>query len=610
MLYYHVEHDTGKPRLGPIFSNIYYKKDKVLYKKCIGEGQISQTSSYTNDLHDALLKKNGQAFWQVWNSKFRNKAPAVIQVDGKSDNTVIANTFANYFARNCSPLSNDLNHAFSLRYEELREQYTGSPIARSQLFDVELISNLINKMDNGKAAGLDNLTSEHLKFSHPIVVCILTNLFNLFISNGHIPIGFGESYTVPIPKCEGRMHSLSHDDFRGISISCVISKLFEMSIIDRYSIYFETSDNQFGFKKNIGCRDAIYCVRNVIEHFVSNGSTVNVCALDLSKAFDRMNHYVLYIKLMDRKIPIQLLTIFESWFNSSTTCIRWNGHVSHCFSLAAGVRQGGVLSPLLFAIFIDTIVDRIKTVNAGCYINTICCSIFLYADDMLLLAPTISGLQSLVRTCENYLIDVDMCVNVKKSICIRFGRRYNFPCTELTSVFGGVIQWVESCRYLGVFFKSGFTFKCNFENAKSSFFRAFNALYSKVGRLASEEVVLSLIRAKCLPILLYATEACPLLSRNRQSFEFTVTRLFMKLFHTASPVVVKCCQQAFNFLPIQSQLDIRTAKFLQKFIVSKNSLCSIFSFTARCKLNEMFARYDNVVTACQLHNAILDSFLK
>jgi hypothetical protein len=84
----------------------------------------------------------------------------------------------------------------------------------------------------------------------------------------------------------------------------------------------------------------------------------------------------------------------------------------------------------------------------------------------------------------------------------------------------------------------------------------------------------------------------------------------MKLFHTASPVVVKCCQQAFNFLPIQSQLDIRTAKFLQKFIVSKNSLCSIFSFTARCKLNEMFARYDNVVTACQLHNAILDSFLK
>jgi len=70
--------------------------------------------------------------------------------------------------------------------------------------------------------------------------------------------------------------------------------------------------------------------------------------------------------------------------------------------------------------------------------------------------------------------------------------------------------------------------------------------------------VLSLIRAKFLPILFYATEACPLLWRNRSSFEFTVTRLFMKLFRTNSPAVVKCCQLAFNFLPVHSQLDIRT----------------------------------------------------
>jgi len=53
-------------------------------------------------------------------------------------------------------------------------------------------------MDNGKAAGLDDLTSEHLKFSHPIVVCLLAKLFNLFIVNGHILEGFGESYMVAI----------------------------------------------------------------------------------------------------------------------------------------------------------------------------------------------------------------------------------------------------------------------------------------------------------------------------------------------------------------------------------------------------------------------------
>jgi len=73
----------------------------------------------------------------------------------------------------------------------------------------------------------------------------------------------------------------------------------------------------------------LFSVRYVIEKFVSNGSTVNVCTLDLSKAFDRMNNYALLIKLMDRKLPIQLLTISELWFSISVTCIKWNGHVSH-----------------------------------------------------------------------------------------------------------------------------------------------------------------------------------------------------------------------------------------------------------------------------------------
>ena len=118
-----------------------------------------------------------------------------------------------------------------------------------------------------------------------------------------------------------------------------------------FPITFQHSDHQFGFKKNLGCRDAIYSVRNVIETFTSNGSTVNVCALDLSKAFDRMNYFALFIKLIKRKIPVELLNVLETWFSVSVTCVKWNGHMSHFFSLVVGVRQGGVLSTLLFAVF-------------------------------------------------------------------------------------------------------------------------------------------------------------------------------------------------------------------------------------------------------------------
>jgi len=83
-------------------------------------------------------------------------------------------------------------------------------------------------------------------------------------------------------------------------------------------------------------------------------------------------------------------------------------------------------------------------------------------------------------------------------------------------------------------------------------------MYGKIGRAASEETVLELLRAKCLPVLLYATEACPLLSRDKQSLEFTLTRLFMKIFRTAFPAVVKECQRIFGFLPITLQILIRT----------------------------------------------------
>ena len=108
---------------------------------------------------------------------------------------------------------------------------------------------MLVKMKNGKAAGLDGITSEHLKHSHPSAVVILCKLFNLFIATGHIPSSFAASYTVPIPKCDGRIKSLEVNDFRGITISPVISKLFELCVLERYRNYFETSDHQFGFKK-------------------------------------------------------------------------------------------------------------------------------------------------------------------------------------------------------------------------------------------------------------------------------------------------------------------------------------------------------------------------
>ena len=115
-------------------------------------------------------------------------------------------------------------------------------------------------------------------------------------------------------------------------------------------------------------------------------------------------------------------------------------------------------------------------------------NIFLYADDIILIAPTATGLQCSINVCESEIVKLDMRINVSKSMCVRFGPRFDKPCSELTSIHGDTFKWVDSCRYLGVYFVSGRTFKCSFDQAKSKFVRAFNATYSKIGSTASERL--------------------------------------------------------------------------------------------------------------------------
>ena len=109
----------------------------------------------------------------------------------------------------------------------------------------------------------------------------------------------------------------------------------------------------------------------------------------------------------------------------------------HIFRLLAGVRQGGVLSPSLFAVFIDSVVDKVKATVVGCYLFSVCVSIFLYAYDILLIAPSVNALQTILSACEHEL----MRINEKKSKCIRFGPRHNAERATLSSDQGGVLYW-------------------------------------------------------------------------------------------------------------------------------------------------------------------------
>ena len=95
------------------------------------------------------------------------------------------------------------------------------------------------------------LTIEHLVHSHPVLFVILSKLFNIIMSAGYVPCGFRLSYTVPLQKVDIVSSTNTVDNYRAISISPILSKIFERCILNKYSKFLNSSKNQFGFKKRI-----------------------------------------------------------------------------------------------------------------------------------------------------------------------------------------------------------------------------------------------------------------------------------------------------------------------------------------------------------------------
>ena len=118
------------------------------------------------------------------------------------------------------------------------------------------------------------------------------------------------------------------------------------------------------------------------------------------------------------------------------------------------------MSPYLFAVYVND-VDYSST----------SCHVILYADDILLLASSISELERVLHACENELLWLDMSINFKKSCCLRVGKRCNVSCATITSLKGQHLPWVTEIKYLGVHVVRSKIFTCDIRDAKRSFYR-------------------------------------------------------------------------------------------------------------------------------------------
>ena len=143
-----------------------------------------------------------------------------------------------------------------------------------------------------------------------------------------------------------------------------------------------------------------------------------------------------------------------------------------------------------------------------------------------------------------------------------------------------MLMWSRtSIKYLGVNIIASSGFACSLDNAKRNFYRAFNAVYGKVGGIASEEVLLHLFQSKCMPLLLYGSEVCPLKKSQLRSVDYVITNCFMKVFKTRSKDIVLECMAYFNFPAFEILVETRRCKFLRNYkrYHRSNLVCCIFS---------------------------------
>jgi len=386
---------TGKPRNGQIYEmkkNAHYK-----YKLAVKDAISAFEGKFTDELLDNYLHKDMNKFWETWKKKSSEGPPVIPHIEGATNDIAIANKFADFFNLSVSASSISVDNSdVSISVDDVYE-------CRNWLLTVEDVDSAIrNNLKMGKAAGIDHIVAEHIIYAHPAVVSHLNKLFNLMIIHGYVPNKFGHSIIVPLIKDRcGDLSKMSN--YRGISLSPVISKLFEVCLSSKFSDYLLTHNLQFGFKKNSSCASAVYVVQQSVDYFTSRGSNVYLSALDASKAFDRVNFNILFKKLVSRDTPQCLLNIVKNWYYKLSAVVRWNGVLSYKFRVRCGVRQGGVLSPFLFNIYVDDLICCMESSNLGCQINGMFLGCIMYADDILLMSTSVLTLQSMLDICHDYM---------------------------------------------------------------------------------------------------------------------------------------------------------------------------------------------------------------
>ena len=435
------------------------------------------------------LRKIWQGVREIISLKTKSNSDISLQISNSisSDPKLISETFNNFFSEVASNIRSKIppsRHHFSewLKSPNINSIFI-SPTSSSEILKI------LNSFKTSKATGPNSIPVRLLNTISVEISVILAELINLSFSTGIFPSKLKEAVVIPVFKIKGS--PLSAENYRPISLLSNIDKIYQ-KLMHKRLIYFLDKCNclysqQFGFRTNHSTSTALINCTEKIRKALDSGNHVCTVLIDLQKAFDTVDHNILFSKLSFYGIRGVALEWFKSFLSNRSQTVSVSGIKSSSKPILHGVPQGSVLGPLLFLIYVNDLHVAIPYSLTN-----------LFADDTMLLNQS-KTLKSLAKKtnidlkCLNNWLNANMIsLNCKKSELLLFHPSRKPSTFEFkVKINGSRLYPSDSVKYLGIIFDSGFNWGPHISLVCKRLSRA-NGMLSKLRHYVSRDILISL----------------------------------------------------------------------------------------------------------------------
>ena len=390
----------------------------------------------------------------------------------------------------CSLFNKFFTQVFSKQGELTGKQtYIKSETNHLKLSEEEIIR-CLQSLKTKKACGPDNIGNIILKHATSLAKS-LKLIFQTCINKGSFPRRWKTSEITPVFK-ENNKADISQ--YRPISLSANVSKVFEKILFDRLYLTIETKLHpaQFGFRKNRSAIIQLLLFLNEIylENDIKENAELWVLYVDFSKAFDKVPHQPLISKIAEMGIGGKILELLASYLTARKQCVKIDRSKSPVTPVTSGVPQGSILGPLMFLIYVNDLPESVKPSTS-----------FGYADDFKVIAKNYEKAIVLGTEIEKWSLKNQMVLNMGKSKALRIKGN-----TEPVSSKGVKLGTVNSQKDLGVIMTKNISWNENIKRRTGKAWRAFFNLKRNISCYANLETKLNAYVGYVVPVISYASQ--------------------------------------------------------------------------------------------------------